>query len=47
MFQVPEGGGYSMSFNDVMDLTVDWKINLLEKAEEWFEEYARAVGRDT
>lgn len=45
MFQLPNGGGYTMNLNDVMDLDVDWRDYLLEKENEWFEEYKNNVSK--
>lgn len=47
MFQVPGGGGYTLSYNDVMNLDVKWKNYLLEKQDEWFEDYNREMESNT
>lgn len=36
-----------MNLNDVMDLDVNWKIDLLNQAEEWFDEYFEEMGNKT
>lgn len=46
MFQVPGGGGYNMTFKDIMDLDINWKNYLLEKGEDWFTEYERKIEED-
>ena len=43
MFQVPGGGGYTMSFNEVMELDLEWKKFLLTKSNDWFEEYSSEI----
>ncbi len=43
MFQIPGGGGYTLNYNDVMNLDVEWKKFLLDEAEERFEDHKREM----